>query len=66
MKMVRAGEEEELAMDGHTVHFDGYYDQARDKENSKFLLPPGVELGPNINAKDKEEGLKEIHEIYQK
>ena len=62
---IRAGEEEELAMDGHTVHFDGYYDQARDKANSKFLLPPGVELGPNINAMDREEGLKEIHTIMK-
>ncbi|RCV64522.1 phosphoenolpyruvate carboxykinase (GTP) [Methanophagales archaeon] len=62
---IKAGEEEELTIDGHTVHFDGYYDQARDKANSKFLLPSGVELGPNINAMDREDGLKEIHPIMK-
>ncbi len=62
---IKAGEEEELAVEGHTVHFDGYYDQARDKDNSKYLLPPGVELGSNINAMDREEGLKEIHPIMK-
>ena len=62
---IRAGEEKELAMEGHTVHFDGYYDQARDKKNTKFLLPPGVDLGLNINAMEREEGLKEIHDIMR-
>ncbi len=62
---ITAGEEEELAVEGHTVHFDGYHDQARDKDNSKYLLPPGVELGSNINAMDREEGLKEIHPIMK-
>jgi len=62
---IAAGEEEELAVEGHTVHFDGYYDQARDKDNSKYLLPPGVELGPNINAMDREEGLNEIQPILK-
>jgi phosphoenolpyruvate carboxykinase (GTP) len=60
---IRAGEEMELALSGHTVHFDGYYDQARDKKNTKFLLPEGVDLGSNINAMDRTEGLKEIREI---
>ena len=32
-------EELTLTMEGHTVHFDGYYDQARDKANTKYLLP---------------------------
>ncbi len=58
---VKDGEEKKLATNGHTAHFDGYYDQARDKQNTKFLLPKGVDLGPNINAINKEEGLKEIH-----
>jgi len=60
---IRAGEERELAINGHTVHFDGYYDQARDKKNTKFLLPQGVDLGSDINAMDRAEGVKEIHEI---
>ena len=62
---VRAGEEMELAIAGHTVHFDGYYDQARDKKNTKSLLPPGADLGANLNAMDKEKGLIEIHSILK-
>ena len=58
-------EEAKLATEGHTVHFDGYYDQARDKKRTKFLLPPGVDLGPEINAMDREDGLAEIHEILK-
>ena len=60
-----SGEERKLAIDGHTVHFDGYNDQARDKENTKFLLPKGVDLGSNINSVDREEGLKEIKAILK-
>jgi phosphoenolpyruvate carboxykinase (GTP) len=62
---IKAGEEMELALKGHTVHFDGYYDQARDKKNTKFLLPEGVDLGSNINAMEREAGLNEIHEILR-
>ncbi len=62
---IRAGEEMELAIAGHTVHFDGYYDQARDKKNTKFLLPSGADLGANLNAVDRAEGLKEIHSILK-
>lgn len=62
---IRAGEEMELAIAGHTVHFDGYYDQARDKKNTKFLLPPGADLGANLNAMDKEKGHIEIHSILK-
>ena len=62
---VRNKEETELAIEGHTIHFDGYFDQARDKEHTKYLLSEGVDLGPNINSIDKEEGLKEIREILK-
>ncbi|WP_455277792.1 phosphoenolpyruvate carboxykinase (GTP) [[Eubacterium] cellulosolvens] len=58
-------EEAKLAIDGHTVHSDGYQDQARDKKNTKFLLPKGIDLGPEINAMDREEGLTEIHSILK-
>ncbi len=61
---ITAGEEVKLAIEGHTIHFDGYADQARDKENTKFLLPKGLDLGASINSKDKEEGLKEIQSIF--
>jgi len=59
------GEESKLAIEGHTIHFDGYYDQARDKEHTKFLLPKGVDLGPNINSIDKKEGVAEVNEILK-
>lgn len=62
---ISAGEEQELAVKGHTVHFDGYYDQARDKKNTNFLLPSGVDLGQGINAMDREEGLNEIHDVMR-
>jgi len=62
---IRNGEEAELAVKGHTIHFDGYYDQARDKGNTKFLIPEGVALGPEINAIERDEGLKEIHQILE-
>lgn len=62
---IRNGEEAKLATNGHTVHFDGYYDQARDKKRTKFLVPKGIDLGPNLNTIDKEEGLKEIHTIMK-
>ncbi len=62
---VRNGEEKELSIDGHTIHFDGYYDQARDKKNTKFLLPKNVNLGSHINWIDRDEGLKEIHTILK-
>ncbi|MFW6158202.1 MAG: phosphoenolpyruvate carboxykinase (GTP) [Planctomycetota bacterium] len=54
------GEERPLEMEGHTVHFDGPHDQARDKENTKYLVPPGDDLGENLNQTDKEAGLAEV------
>jgi len=62
---IRNRDEAVLAMKGHTIHFDGYYDQARDKERTKFLVPKGVDLGPELNAMDREKGVKEIHGILK-
>ena len=53
--------EKKLKTKGHTIHFDSFFDQARDKANTKYLLPPGVDLGANINSTDREAGLKEVH-----
>jgi phosphoenolpyruvate carboxykinase (GTP) len=36
---IRDKAEAKLAKSNHTVHFDGFFDQARDKEKTKFLLP---------------------------
>ncbi len=62
---VRDGGEAELAIKGHTIHFDGYYDQARDKKTTKFLIPKGVALGTEINSIDRDEGLEEICQILK-
>jgi len=62
---VMSGEEKKLAIGGHTIHFDGYHDQARDKGNTKFLLPTGVDLGPNINSLDLRAGLEELRTIME-
>lgn len=60
---VRNHEEKKLARKGHTIHFDGFYDQARDKAHTKFLLPRGTTLGPELNTMDRDEGLDELTQI---
>jgi len=55
------GEEKKLKMEGHTIHFDGYYDQGRDKANTKYLLSKDIDWGIKINSIEKEKGLKEIY-----
>ena len=62
---LRNHEERPLALQGQTIHFDGYHDQARDKVHTKFLLPKGVSLGPEINAMDRDEGLSELRQIMK-
>ncbi len=57
------GEETQLATTGHTYHFDGYHDQARDKKNTKYLLPKGVDLGKRLNSVDKDAGTEEIRSL---
>ncbi len=53
-------EELPLAVEGHTVHFDGYFDQARKKDVTKYLVPSDVELDKKLNQVEREEGLAEI------
>ena len=60
---IKNGEEKKLAMEGHTIHYDGYYDQARDKSNTKVLITPDMKMSKVINTIDRDEGLKEILEI---
>ncbi|MFC1496720.1 phosphoenolpyruvate carboxykinase (GTP) [Candidatus Margulisiibacteriota bacterium] len=60
-KTIENREEFKLKTGGHTYHFDSMKDQARDKANTKYLLAPGVDLGPNINSTDKAKGLEEVH-----
>jgi phosphoenolpyruvate carboxykinase (GTP) len=60
---IKNGEEQELSMAGHTVHFDGYYDQGRDKAATKYLLSKDVDFGLDINSMDRDEGLEEIKSL---
>lgn len=59
------GEEKQLAMPGHTVHFDSIYDQGRDKKNTCLLTTPDMKVSKIIDVKDREEGLKEVHAIME-
>jgi len=60
---LKTGEERKLAMKGHTIHYDSYYDQARDKGNTSVLVTPGMKMSKVINTKPREEGVKEVLEI---
>ncbi|WP_456365989.1 phosphoenolpyruvate carboxykinase (GTP) [Thermococcus sp.] len=58
------GEEKMLETPNHTVHYDSYHDQARDKANTAILTPGGRKL-PFLNTKDRDEGLREIRELMK-
>ncbi len=62
-RAIEGGEEHKLTLDGHTLHFDGYFDQARDKKNTKFLIAKDAEFDPGLNTVNRDEGLEEITEI---
>src|SRR5659263_537047 len=62
-KAIHDGEEQRLAMNGHTIHFDSPLDQGRDKEHTNILVDPGEEMGPQISTRDRTEGLKDIGEV---
>jgi phosphoenolpyruvate carboxykinase (GTP) len=63
--VIKNGEENPLNIPGHTYHFDGYNDQARDKAQTKYLLPPGSELGESLNSIDKSEGVREVRSFLK-
>lgn len=62
---IRNGEEIKLAIEGHTAHFDNYYDQARDRKNTGILVPKWMDLGPFIETKDRDWALQDVHEILK-
>jgi phosphoenolpyruvate carboxykinase (GTP) len=55
-----SGEETGLNLEGHTVHFDGEYDQGRDRKATKYLVPRGTSFGKALNQVDRQEGLVEV------
>jgi phosphoenolpyruvate carboxykinase (GTP) len=62
MTAIARGEETELATNSHTVHFDGFFDQARDTGHTQYLVPDGETLGPHLEQMNRKKGLKEIKE----
>jgi len=60
---LRDGEERPLAVPGHTIHFDSYYDMARDRKNTRILIPRGVDLGGGIDTRDRGDGLEDVHQV---
>jgi phosphoenolpyruvate carboxykinase (GTP) len=62
---LQRGEERPLTTEGHTVHFDGPRDQGRDKENTRYLVPPGLDLGERLNSTPRPEGIAEVRELLK-
>ncbi|MEF9438566.1 MAG: phosphoenolpyruvate carboxykinase domain-containing protein, partial [Candidatus Mariimomonas ferrooxydans] len=62
---IRNGEERTSATFGHTVHFDNYFDQGRDKEHTRILTTRESDLGPAISTLDRDQGTEEIQEILK-
>lgn len=62
---INTGEEKRLKIPGHTVHFDGVYDQGRDRQATKYLVPKGESLGRVLNQIDRDEGLREIRSLLR-
>ncbi len=58
---IATGEEKAiLTLAGHTVHFDSVYDQGRDRQATKYLVPKGISLSKALNQIDRQEGLAEV------
>ncbi len=62
---IKLGEEIQLQTSGHTCHFDGYHDQARDKARTKYLLPAGSDLGASLNSIEKQAGVEEVRSLLK-
>jgi phosphoenolpyruvate carboxykinase (GTP) len=64
-KAVENHEEAYLKIPGHTIHFDAYGDQGRDKANTKILVKKGAELDKSIVTGEREPHLEEVHDILK-
>ncbi|HOK56156.1 MAG TPA: phosphoenolpyruvate carboxykinase (GTP) [bacterium] len=65
MAIVSKEESAALLTPGHTFHFDGYYDQGRDREVTKFLVPEGDKLSSALNQIEREKGLNEVKNLLK-
>lgn len=57
---INKGEEKPLKMQGHTYHFEGYNDQGRDREVTKYLVPKNETLSKALNQIERQQGLNEV------
>jgi len=64
-KTLSLGEEKKLATPGHTIHFDGPLDQARDKKNTRYLITKDSPLTDCLNYVEREEGLAQVRNILK-
>jgi phosphoenolpyruvate carboxykinase (GTP) len=64
-RTVEIREESPLAIEGHTIHFDGMEDQGRDRERTKYLVPTNDTLSAALNQMEREEGLKEVRGLMK-
>ena len=58
-------EEAPLAIEGHTIHYDGPEDQGRDREVTKYLVPKDDTLSAELNQIEREEGLAEVRGLLE-
>lgn len=58
-------EESPLALQGHTIHYDGINDQGRDRQVTKYLVPENETLGAELNQIEREKGLSEIRGLMK-
>ena len=62
---LKKGEETTLKTSGHTYHFDGPNDQARDKARTKYLLPADSDLGDSLSSIEKAAGTEEVRSFLK-
>ncbi len=64
-QVVKRGEEKQLNIKGHTYHFDGFNDQGRDREATKYLVPKNQKLSKALNQIERELGLAEVRGLLK-
>jgi phosphoenolpyruvate carboxykinase (GTP) len=63
-KSLEMGEEKKLAKPNQTIHYDGYQDQGRDKDNTRFMVAgERLALMGDLNCVEYGEGLAEIRRV---
>ena len=62
---VELQEERPLKLKGHTIHFDGFSDQGRDRAATKYLVPEEETLSKTLNQAEREGGLREVRGLMK-